>query len=121
MSNNNENLIVLYQTGDGKITINVRFENDTFWLTQKAIAELFDSERSVITKHLQNIYEEEELGKEATCAKITQVQTEGSRDVTRMLEFYNLESATGVHGSLFLISHFSFFKQKSCDSITAAM
>jgi hypothetical protein len=96
MSNNNENIIVLYQTDDGKITINVRFENDTFWLTQKAIAELFDSERSVITKHLLNIYEEGELDKEATCAKIAQVQTEGNREVTRMLEFYNLDAIIAV-------------------------
>ena len=90
MSGNNENFIVLYQTENGKITINVRFENETFWLTQKAIAELFESERSVITKHLLNIYEEEELDKEATCAKIAQVQTEGRREVTRMLEKENL-------------------------------
>ena len=96
MSGHNENFIVLYQTENGKITINVRFENETFWLTQKAIAELFESERSVITKHLLNIYEEEELDKEATCAKIAQVQTEGSREVTRMLEFYNLDAIIAV-------------------------
>ena len=96
MSGKNENMIVLYQTDDGKITINVRFEKDTFWLTQKAIAELFDSERSVITKHLINIYDEEELDKHSTCAKIAQVQTEGDREVTRKVEYYNLDAIIAV-------------------------
>ena len=95
-SSSNEGIIVLYQSDDGKVTVNVRFENETFWLTQKAIAELFDTERSVITKHLSNIYEEEELDKDSTCAKIAQVQTEGSREVTRTIEFYNLDAIIAV-------------------------
>ena|GEM_PF-143720 len=88
--------IILYSTDSGNIAINVRFENETFWLTQKAIAELFDTERSVITKHLANIYAEEELEKESTCAKIAQVQTEGNRQVTRSVEFYNLDAIIAV-------------------------
>ena len=65
--------------------VNVRFENETLWLTQKAVAELFDTERSVITKHLSNIYEKEELDKNLTCAKIAHVQIEGTQEVTRMI------------------------------------
>jgi len=91
-----EGQIILYQTGDGKVAVNVRFEGETFWMTQKAIAELFEADRSVITKHLTNIYAEGELGKEATCAKIAQVQTEGSRAVTRQVEFYNLDAIIAV-------------------------
>jgi len=93
---NAEGQIILYQTGDGKVAVNVRFEGETFWMTQKAIAELFEADRSVITKHLTNIYAEGELGKEATCAKIAQVQTEGSRAVTRQVEFYNLDAIIAV-------------------------
>ena len=96
MSSSDEGTIVLYQTDDGKVAVNVRFKNETFWLTQKAIAELFESERSVITKHLTNIYEEEELDKSSTCAKIAQVQIEGVRKVTRAVEFYNLDAIIAV-------------------------
>ena len=93
---NAEGQIILYQTGDGKVAVSVRFEGETFWMTQKAIAELFEADRSVITKHLTNIYAEGELGKEATCAKIAQVQTEGNRQVTRQVEFYNLDAIIAV-------------------------
>ena len=88
--------IILYQTLDGKVSVNVRFEDETFWLTQKVIAELFSTERSVITKHLSNIFEEEELDKESTCAKFAQIQTEGKREVTRLMEFYNLDAIIAV-------------------------
>jgi hypothetical protein len=88
--------IILYQTDDGKVSVNVRFENETFWLTQKAIAELFDTERSVITKHLSNIYADEELDRESTCAKFAQVQTEGKRKVARSVDFYNLDAIIAV-------------------------
>lgn len=75
--------IVLYQTDDGKVTVNVRFEDETFWLTQKAIAELFDVQVPAIAKHLKNIFDEDELDREATVSKMEIVQTEGSREVTR--------------------------------------
>ena len=68
--------IILYQTTDGKVSVNVRFEDETFWMTQRAMAELFGAERGVITKHLYNIYLEEELDQESTCAKFAQVQIE---------------------------------------------
>ncbi|GHV41600.1 hypothetical protein FACS1894187_23430 [Synergistales bacterium] len=88
--------IILYTTDSGNVTVSVHFEEETFWMTQKAIAELFEAERSVITKHLKNIYNEEELDKSSTCAKIAQVQTEGERQVTRAVEFYNLDAIIAV-------------------------
>ncbi|GHU58856.1 hypothetical protein FACS189411_14920 [Bacteroidia bacterium] len=75
--------------GDG---IEVRIQNNSVWLTQKLIATLFEVDRSVITKHLTNIYQEGELNKDATCAIFAQVQTEGNRTVSRDVEFYNLDA-----------------------------
>lgn len=92
----NEDKIVLYTTREGDVSVAVRFENETFWMTQKTIAELFTTERSVITKHLANIYAEEELDKGSTCAKIAQVQREGEREVTRHVDFYNLDAIIAV-------------------------
>lgn len=91
-----ENKIILYTTDSGKVVVSVRFENDNFWMTQKAIAELFETERSVITKHLANIYEEEELVKYSTSANFAQVQIEGTREVSRQVEFYNLDAIIAV-------------------------
>lgn len=77
-------------------TIDVRLQHDTVWLTQKLISALFDVDRSVITKHINNIYQEEELNKVATCAIFAQVQMEGSRQITRNIEFYNLDVIISV-------------------------
>lgn len=71
-------------------------QNETVWLTQQKIADLFDVDRTVVTKHLQNIYKEGELNQESTSAKIAQVQKEGNRDVTRQIEFYNLDAIISV-------------------------
>lgn len=79
-----------------KVTVLVRFEGENFWMTQKAITELFDMERSVITKHLSNIYEEEELDRNSTCAKFAQVQIEGNREVSRLVDFFNLDAIIAV-------------------------
>ena len=76
--------------------IEVRLQNNTVWLTQKLISALFDVDRSVITKHLNNIYLEGELSKEATCANFAQVQMEGNRQITRNVEFYNLDAIISV-------------------------
>ncbi|MDR0294685.1 MAG: virulence RhuM family protein [Prevotellaceae bacterium] len=94
--NKSEGKIILYSTADGKVSVDVYFEDETFWLSQKLIAELFQVERSVITKHLNNIFEEEELDRMSTCAKFAQVQMEGNRKVTRMVEFYNLDAIIAV-------------------------
>lgn len=83
--------IILYQTEDGLTKIDVRFEDETVWLTQQQMAELFQSSRSNIVEHIQHIYEEGELYEAATCRKFRQVRTEGSRQVTREIPYYNLD------------------------------
>jgi len=90
------NEILLYTTPNGKVKVEIYLQNETIWLTQQKIADLFGIERSVVTKHLKNIFEEGELMKEATCAKIAQVQIEGEREVTRSIEFYNLDAIISV-------------------------
>ena len=80
--NMEENKIVIYQSEDGQTQIDVRLENETVWLTQAQMAELFETDRTSIVRHINNIYRADELEREATCAKIAQVQTEGNRKVT---------------------------------------
>lgn len=87
---------LIYQTPNNEVRVDVFLQNETAWLTQKSMAALFDVDRTVITKHLQNIYFEEELDKESTSAKIAQVQIEGERNVTRNLEYYNLDAIISV-------------------------
>jgi hypothetical protein len=94
--NNSYTEFLLYTTPSGKVKVEIFLHNETVWLTQAKIAELFDVERSVITKHLRNIYKTNELRKEATCAKIARVQTEGGREITRHIEFYNLDAIISV-------------------------
>lgn len=91
-----ESEIILYTTPQGDVKIDIRFEDETFWLTQQKIADLFEVDRSVITKHLGNVYSEKELDKKATCAKFAQVRNEGNRQVTRQIEFYNLDTIIAV-------------------------
>ncbi len=88
--------IILYQIDDTNICVNVYYKNETFWVTQKAMAELFGVNSQAITKHLANIYEEDELDKESTCSKMEQVQQEGNRQVKRTLDFYNLDAIIAV-------------------------
>lgn len=88
--------ILLYTTPNGKVKVEIYLQNETIWLTQQKIADLFGVDRSVITKHLANIYSESELNKEATCAKIAQVQIEGNREVNRQIEYYNLDAIISV-------------------------
>lgn len=88
--------IVLYQTEDGKIKIDTVFQDDTIWLTQARMAELFDVNVPAISKHLNNIFEEGELQKVATVSKMETVQQEGSRQVTRTRDFYNLDAIIAV-------------------------
>ena len=93
---NNTGKVVLYTTENAKITVSVRFENETFWMTQKAIAELFDVQTPAIAKHLGNIYAEGELARERTVSKKEIVQTEGAREVSRLVEFHNLDAIIAV-------------------------
>lgn len=92
----NQHSIVLYQNEGSNVCINVYYRNETFWLTQKAMAELFGVNTQAITKHLGNIYLEQELSKEATCSKMEQVQQEGERQVKRLVDFYNLDAVIAV-------------------------
>ena len=91
-----EQKIVIYQTEDGQTQIDVRLENETVWLTQAQMAELFETDRTSIVRHINNIYRAEELDRESTCAKIAQVQTEGKRQVTRTIPFFNLDMIISV-------------------------
>jgi hypothetical protein len=93
---NAQNRVILYTASDGKVTANVFFANDTFWLTQAAMSELFGVNIPAISKHLKNIYESKELSTEATISKMETVQMEGQRQVTRQVEVYNLDAAIAV-------------------------
>jgi len=88
--------IVLYEAPDGQIRLDVRLEQETVWLSQAQMAELFGRERSVITKHLRNVYSEGELAVEGTSARLAQVQKEGGRTVTREVDHYNLDAILSV-------------------------
>ena len=88
--------IVIYQTEDGKTQIDVRLENETVWLTQAQMAELFKSSRTNVLEHIQHIYEDEELEKEATCRNFRQVRQEGKRTVNRAIIMYNLDMIISV-------------------------
>lgn len=87
---------VLYHSDESDVYVNAVVQNESIWVTQKAMADLFGVDRSVITKHISNIYNEEELDRESTCAKIALVQTEGSRQVKRNVDFYNLDAIISV-------------------------
>ena len=89
--NNSNGDIIIYQTEDGLTKINVKIENETVWLSQQQMAELFSTSRTNIIEHINNIYEEEELDKNSTCQNFRQVRKEGNRNVTREIPFYNLD------------------------------
>lgn len=91
-----EHEIVLYQIENTNVCVNVIFKDETFWMTQKVMSELFDVNSQAITKHIGNIFAEGELEKEATCSKMEQVQQEGKRQVRRQKDFYNLDMIIAV-------------------------
>lgn len=88
--------IILYQTEDGRTRIQCRFENETIWLTQALLAELFQKDVRTINEHLMNIFEEGELSREATIRKFRIVRLEGTREVAREVEHYNLPAILAV-------------------------
>ena len=96
IQNSLESNILLYKTAQGETRIEVIFNNETFWMSQKRMADLFGVDRATIAYHLSQIYESGELTKEATCRKIQQVQLEGERDVERAPLFYNLDVIIAV-------------------------
>ena len=93
-SSSAEFLIFERQTHDNGVQ--VRFENGDLWLTQKAIGELFDIDRTVVTKHIKNIYSEFELDEKSTSANYALVQKEGSREITRNVQYYNLDMVISI-------------------------
>jgi hypothetical protein len=88
--------VVLYQTADGKVTVNVLFARENFWLTQRTMAELFGVKTPAVSRHLKNIYGTRELTRAATVSKMETVQVEGGRDIVREVEFYNLDAVIAV-------------------------
>lgn len=88
--------VLLYSDDSGKEFVNVIFKDETFWLTPKAMAELFDVNVPAISKHLQNIYEDGELERTATISKMETVQQEGQRQVKRAVDHYNLDAIIAV-------------------------
>jgi hypothetical protein len=97
LSHHNSNAeIILYQTEDGHTRIEVKFKGETAWLSLNQMAELFQRDNSVISKHIRNIFKESELSESSTVAKFATVQTEGSRKVSREIEYYNLDVIISV-------------------------
>ena len=94
--NNSFTKFLLYTTPNGKVKVEIFLSNETVWLTQKKISELFDVESNTITYHLKEIYESGELDKDSTTRKIRAVQNEGGRAINRELEFYNLDAIISV-------------------------
>ena len=93
---NNQSEIILYETEDGRIKVDTIFQDETIWLTQAQMSDLFDVNVPAISKHLNNIFEEGELQREVTISKMETVQQEGSRQVTRTRDFYNLDAIIAV-------------------------
>lgn len=93
---NLNNEIVIYQSEDGKTVLDIRLEDDTVWLSQQQMSELFQTDRTVISRHIRNIYKDGELEEISTCAKNAQVRMEGNRMVTRSIPYYNLDMIISV-------------------------
>ena len=91
-----EDRIILYQEDDRNVNVNVYYKNETYWLTQKSMAELFETSSDNISLHLKNIFFEEELSEFSTTEEFSVVQKEGARNVKRMLKFYNLDAIIAV-------------------------
>ena len=91
-----QNRIILYTAAGGKVTADVFFAQDNFWLTQRTMAELFGVNTPAISKHLKNVYSSGELNEGATISKMETVQTEGERRVIREVEVYNLDAVIAV-------------------------
>lgn len=83
--------ILIYQTDDGQTNIEVKIEDDTVWLTQQQMSELFQTSRTNVVEHIKHIYEEGELDEISTCRNFRQVRREGNREVTRQIPHYNLD------------------------------
>ena len=92
----NEKNILFYSDEEGNTKVEVLLENEDVWLNVNAIATLFDVQRPAIVKHINNIYNDEELSRESTCSILEQVQVEGTRSVKRQKEYYNLDMIISI-------------------------
>ena len=106
--NDDQGDVIIYQTDDGKAKIDVRFVDETIWLSQQQIVELFKTSRTNIVEHIAHIYEEGELDEISTCRKFRQVRQEGNRTVSRELPFYNLDMiiSLGYRVKSIIATHF---------------
>jgi hypothetical protein len=93
---NNNNQIIIYENKEGISSVSVRIDGETVWLNQAQLAELFSTTKQNISLHIKNIFEDEELTKEATVKKYLTVQKEGNREITRDIEYYNLDMIISV-------------------------
>lgn len=91
-----DNSFIMYTTEDGQTKIDVKYDNETVWLTQAQMAELFQTTPQNITMHISNVYTEGELEENLTCKDFLQVQNEGGRNVNRSKKFYNLDVIISV-------------------------
>lgn len=90
------NQIEIYRSQNGSVQLNVKLENETVWLTQSQMADLFGVDRTSIVRHIRNIYKSEELEENSTCAKNAQVRIEGERQIVREIPYYNLDMIISV-------------------------
>ena len=93
---NNETKFIIYNHPSGNVRVDVFVQDETVWLTQKGMSELFDTTTQNITTHLKNIFGSGELEENSTCKEILQVQLEGNRQVSRNQKFYNLDAIISV-------------------------
>ena len=96
MKTNHNDKMLIYQSADGHIKIDVRFENETVWLSLDQMSTLFGRDKSTISRHIKNIFEEAELSPDTTIANYATVQEEGNREVTRNIDYYNLDIIISV-------------------------
>lgn len=96
MATDKQDSLIFYKSEDGNIQLNVKLEKDTVWLTQSQMSNLFGVDRTVIVRHIRNIYKSAELCEDVTCAKNAQVQEEGGRTVRRTIPYYNLDMIISV-------------------------
>lgn len=88
--------IITFNSNNGEVQLNTDFEHDTIWAIREQIASLFDIDRTGVNRHIRNIYKAEELDEKVTYAKIAQVQIEGTRQVSRKLDYFNLDMILSV-------------------------
>lgn len=91
-----EGQFLVYPAEDGRLKIDVRFDGDTVWLSLNQLSELFQRDKSVISRHIKNVLDEGELGAQATVAKYATVQNEGGREISREIEYFNLDMIISV-------------------------